>query len=224
LDIHTLFLEAQGSFYDTDFGKLITATLKGINKLYRFDMEHKAWFLRLAVITSYMAQMFCGKCSKLLGFLFTHLAQDPDCHQALGFCFERYWRQKLPFARAKAVARFAVSTLGPERAVQEQWAYVSAAVASDRDVCAELAPYLPESLSPAKTFLSLVPYPQFGPYVEICQKQFPPSEWILKPEDVPVIQALNPFEAIQEVYERIGKLQQEVIKKNEPVYEIVRTY
>jgi hypothetical protein len=201
-DLHGLISGSTGDFFTTDFSRLIEATFDRLLEIYSFSENYLYQYLELAHAVSFLAHMYCEKCTLLFTKVYADYtaAGKPDRYQrTIRRALARYWNQDLPLASALAISRFAIFCSGRETAATVRNKFVIAAVAVDRELARELANVLPPPVPPMRTFLSFVGLPRYEELVEISQRGFPPGEWILAPGDRELISSLPGEEGLDEI-------------------------
>jgi hypothetical protein len=115
---------------------------------------------------------------------------------------------------AASYARFYIVARGPYDAVKLKPDVIRAGVELDRDLCGELALILPQPIPPMRTFLAMGGIPAYADWVDVCQRVFPPEEWIIRPGDLDLINSLPRDEKIDEIHrvaiERVKALKPDV--------------
>jgi hypothetical protein len=111
-------------------------------------------------------------------------------------------------------ARFYITARGPYDAVKMKPDIIRAAAERDRDMCTELAVILPKPVPPMRTFLAMVGISAYADWVDVCQRVFPPDEWVLRAGDQELIRTLPGDHGMDEIHriaiERVNAMKPEV--------------
>jgi hypothetical protein len=196
--LDSLFAKISGDFYCSDFGLLMAATLGVIQTSYVCDNAHRDHLLKLAILCSFVANIFAAPTTIILNLVhtdFARLGRPESMEAAISSSSTRYWKQDLPVSHAPDIVRFAITSMGAEATTRLQYNYVLAAISTDRKLALDLAPRL-KVPPPVPTFLSFAKARLFSELVAVCEALFPPEDWVLAKGDAEVIAGLPASDAL----------------------------
>jgi hypothetical protein len=192
-ELGELLGEVEGDFFESGFGRLMSATLESLIAHYDFEVPQTEDLRRLSLLVSFVIHIFTESATSLFLLIyqdFVNRRRPSNMDPVIRDSLERIWRQELPISSAVSLARLAILSEGVRGAVARHGELVAAAAATDRDLARQLGGDLPRPLVPMPTFLAFVGHAQFSEYVDVCQAVLPASEWVLRPTDAEVIGAL----------------------------------
>ena len=205
-DLHKLFGQIQGNFYESEFALLLKSTLEALLSLFDYDSSDNSTYALLAVLVGLTMNIFPTESSQILLRIIDANNKKGNSEllkRAIKVAKGCIIRHKIPLSGAIAITNFALATRDFKKAWRLYERYILLAIEQDRGLAARVADEVNQPLPPMKTFLSFVKAKQHKEWVDICQHSFPPEEWILLPSDAELIRELPNTPGSADIQERV---------------------
>lgn len=198
-ELQEMMADIQGPLDRSDFGILLSTTLKTISHLMIPQGNFQKKFIaRTAVLAGFLTPL-CPKYSLSLLYHLDRLPQATNNDNTIEFKFLRrafedayalVKKTPIPMKYSVDVAMYGKYCLGGyEGAIKEYPEYVKHAISTTRQAADLFKDEIQDPLPPMPTFLSFVGIPKYEELVNICVNIINPFEWKLKRGDKEAILA-----------------------------------
>ncbi|OHT06874.1 hypothetical protein TRFO_25058 [Tritrichomonas foetus] len=194
-DIHSLFIEVNGSMLKSQFGKLVReVVLTTESYLSSLDLTQNTDVVMKTIIICSNLSIFDP--TSILPLLHkTRLIHDelnrPEAMSKLFYsAADLIVSAKIPTLYSVPLMNFLISFQPPDWIIQQFPDHALVAASVDRRITDYLKNDLHQPLSVMPTFLSFVGIPEHKEYVNTCTVKIPPNMWIIQNDDDVKIKSL----------------------------------